>query len=462
MKRTHWDYVMELNKTRLKLLFTFDVPKEEVEQFERAREKKLGPSQRLAKCLACKKLIIYRWKVATTHINKKCLVHLKMSVAERNKNPEYPDLQFLIAAKKASSTGGTETSFAPISKASLQSIISPRISESFAMPEREKMEFCIKTLDFCIGLNIPLSTIRTKAHVWKDYLAYIDNDGVLAHNLPSEQRINKLLKERSEEIDACAKEEFNSFQDSVVNLLLDGWSSVSRNHLLGIVISRESFEWSTNQNLEGESDTGWNNAKIIENIILRLEEKFKLRFGALITDNASQMAKARRLLSKRFPNLVYLPCLAHQVNLMAYKIYVVEKKLLDAAQDMVSRINKSTTLRNKYKKECQARYGTKAAISLKNLAKTRWNSAHGMLCSILRVRGVIENLCGTADLQLPQDFVDSCLRLEEIFRPLTAASLLLQKRNQDLSGAFKIFMELHKGFRALSDKKTAEILLKDL
>ena len=266
--------------------------------------------------------------------------------------PEYPDIQILKAAKKSSGTTGTETSFAPISKPSPHSIISPRISEAFVMPERENMEYCIKTLDFCIGLNIPLLTIRTKAHVWRDYLEYVESDRILAHNLPSEQRVNKLLKERSEEIDAYAKEEFQSFQDSAVNLMLDGWSSIFRSYLLGVVKSRENFEWSTSQDLEGESDTGWDNAKIIENIILRLKKKFDFKFGALVTDNASQIAKARRLSSNRFPNLVFLACLAHQINLMANKIYLVEKKLLDGAQKLISTVFKSGTLHNKYKQRC--------------------------------------------------------------------------------------------------------------
>ena len=40
-------------------------------------------------------------------------------MADRKKKPEYPDIRFLKAEKKACSVNGTETSFVPISKASL-------------------------------------------------------------------------------------------------------------------------------------------------------------------------------------------------------------------------------------------------------------------------------------------------------------------------------------------------------
>ena len=279
-------------------------------------------------------------------------------------------MPFLLSAKKKSKRSASEKS--QYSSQSKQHS-SQRLmvgAENLEMTTKEKTEWHLLLLEHFIKVNIPLSSLRTHSEDWEEIFGYANQ--VLGRHMPNVDNFNTLLKRRSADVDAMYKDEFQSCEWTTMNLMIDGWTSVSRSHLLGIIVSREHIDWSTNQQLDEETDTGLQNAKLIEDIILRLENKFQQKFGALITDSAAQLVKAKKLLSRRFPNMVFLPCLAHQINLIAKKIFVADKlQVIGAAQDLVTKINNSNTIYAQYRRICRGLYGSKAAISLKTLVKTR-------------------------------------------------------------------------------------------
>ena len=179
--------------------------------------------------------------------------------------------------------------------------------------------------------------------------------------------------------------------------------------------------------------------------------------------------------------MVFLPCLGHQLDLIASRVYGTKKQMefLGEAQDLIATINASRLLLSKYKLNCQVSYGVNKGIALQNLVRTRWDSAHKMLCSILRVRTALEKTCTKnqdltqnipADLRNEEgfrNFIQICKQFEEVLRPLSIASKLMQHRTQDLGTAFMLFKDLYMGFKRLPDDesplgKRRKVLLVDI
>jgi ABC-type Zn uptake system ZnuABC Zn-binding protein ZnuA len=59
--------------------------------------------------------------------------------------------------------------------------------------------------------------------------------------------------------------------------------------------------------------TGENIAADIEKVITQIDHS---KLSAIITDNASSMKKAWKLLAVKYPKVVFLGCIAHSLNLL--------------------------------------------------------------------------------------------------------------------------------------------------
>jgi hypothetical protein len=59
--------------------------------------------------------------------------------------------------------------------------------------------------------------------------------------------------------------------------------------------------------------TGENIAADIDNVISQIDHS---KLAAIITDNASSMKKAWKLLAIKYPKVVFLGCVAHSLNLL--------------------------------------------------------------------------------------------------------------------------------------------------
>ena len=108
--------------------------------------------------------------------------------------------------------------------------------------------------------------------------------------------------------------------------------------------------------------------------------------GAIITDNAENCARARRILALRWPKIVFLFCYAHQINLLVKDAVQSSWQItVGKAHDIVTTMNKSTAKWLPRLRDCMMRlYGT--TLALIRMAATRWNSVQGMLASLLRVK----------------------------------------------------------------------------
>ena len=428
---------------------------------------------KVVKCKMCHVAITYRFTTALTHIDKKCeYFSAKINLKDSS---DWPDRDFLLQQRKKTKTGrstdsaGVSTSAVSLSlnerdAGSSGKLVNMSTGESRVLSSAEKNKWHSEILRQFVLCNLPLSSIRSNRTGWQRFVDYINNSGPgLRDNLPSVERLNGILEETSERVDTELGKLISEDHHTTVNLMVDGWRSVSKSHLLGVVVSRRDAQWSTNKNIDFLDDTGVNNATFIETIILEIEERFSVKIGSLITDNAAQMRKARDLLSQRFPHMIFNPCIAHQINLMARNVYKKSQcNIIDAATNLVSAIHSSDAALLIYRNTCDTLYGRSVATALLGISITRWNSAHSCLCSVLRVESALVQTCNAMvkrakqrkkpldpAFELDPNFFSSCREVEETLRPLVLASLAMQKDEQDFANVFNVVVQLHQGFRIL-------------
>ena len=100
---------------------------------------------------------------------------------------------------------------------------------------------------------------------------------------------------------------------------MDGWTSpVGQSFYAFIIFTKSGKEFIHSiQNLSKESHTSqYISEKIIEVIELVGPEKF----SAVVSDNASSMVKAKKLVNEKYENITPIRCIDHQINLITTDI----------------------------------------------------------------------------------------------------------------------------------------------
>ena len=112
---------------------------------------------------------------------------------------------------------------------------------------------------------------------------------------------------------------------------------------------------------------------------LQFERNFGIIIGSVCTDDTDQCARAKSILSLRFPNLYFGRCYAHQVHLIVkdvFKISFVE--VIESARKLITKYNQSTfkwlVRLNKINMEW---YGK--SLALLRIMEVRWNSLRAAL-----------------------------------------------------------------------------------
>jgi hypothetical protein len=100
---------------------------------------------------------------------------------------------------------------------------------------------------------------------------------------------------------------------------LDGWSNPKSNSIYNFIITtpnRKEFLYSL-KDFSAESHTADFLASKIQEVI---EEIGQEKFAAVVSDNASAIAAARRKISETYPHIINIRCIAHFVNLISKDI----------------------------------------------------------------------------------------------------------------------------------------------
>ena len=99
-------------------------------------------------------------------------------------------------------------------------------------------------------------------------------------------------------------------------LALDGWSSPNHRSIWNFTIltpQRKEYIFQLSD-LSEDSHTGEYIAKKIEAIINRIRIS---KIAAIVSDNGSNVRKAREIIENKYPNIRNIRCIAHCINLMS-------------------------------------------------------------------------------------------------------------------------------------------------
>lgn len=107
-----------------------------------------------------------------------------------------------------------------------------------------------------------------------------------------------------------------------------------------------------------------------------LAGKYGPMIGVLVSDSASVYVKARGLLAKKYPQVIFLPCFAHQANLVHVNKDVGIKSMVDLCQKVCTFFSYS------HRKGVYLKYSGSSTLP-QRMIETRWNSAFTMLKSIV-------------------------------------------------------------------------------
>lgn len=349
----------------------------------------------------------------------------------------------------------------------------PKVNPPVSTQDGEK--FRKDLIEVMVELHWPLTHITNK-NLRDLFIRW--NANILDY-YPKASEIETIMKQAVTQAETEMQETLQDMEGAAICLSVDGWTSVRQTHLLGAVVSCKQFMFSTSYRYDALSQTAVFCAKAIENAMHDLSVRLNANVNNLITDNASSYRKARSLLAIRHPNILMLPCFAHQINLITQKLLkVYEYDVLEHARKLVIKLKNSYRYTFIYRQYCKSLYGRDDGCSLHKIGLTRWNSAHRSLCSILRCRNAVKKTCDwiLANEKIPAkekanydylfnlnvDFFTDCEKMEFLLRPLVIASLNMQRQQETIAGVLKTYLMIYGYFKKVRDTSLREALLMDM
>lgn len=179
--------------------------------------------------------------------------------------------------------------------------------------------------------------------------------------------------------------------------------------------------------------------------------------GAIITDNAGQCGRARRILALRWPQIIFMFCFAHDINNLVKA--VLKSTFRDVASQAAAAVNCLNSSSSKWLKRARQLmknfYGRR--LGLRSLCETRWNSMQGCFASLLRVQSSLQMLHRQyrGDADFPSNllvlgdpvFWGELRNAEAVIAPLSYASHRLQRDENTVGDVVVSYRDIYHGFR---------------
>jgi len=185
-------------------------------------------------------------------------------------------------------------------------------------------------------------------------------------------------------------------------------------------------------------------AEVIENVINGIGAD---RISAIVSDNASNVRNARKIIQEKFPRIENIRCIAHVINLIVCDI-VKEKfgdRLLRCVNTLTSFFKNSHHADSKLAQLIKEK-GINGG-GLKLYCKTRWTTASESVNSVINLESVLEafvtnyHQSTTASDRIKtiiqsRNFFSDLRVLSFVLEPLRKAVLALESRSATLADCF--------------------------
>ncbi|CAB4395944.1 unnamed protein product [Rhizophagus irregularis] len=174
----------------------------------------------------------------------------------------------------------------------------------------------------------------------------------------------------------------------------DGWTNIKQEHLFGVIFitsKGETLIWGAHDISDQRSRT--EDAKLLIKDIMDDAEKNGIQVNCYVSDSAGEYAAARRQLRVEYPSKVFIPCMAHQMNLVVGDIFKESesyKVVSKNAVRIVSYFHSSPYFTGLLRNEQKSIYNQ--TISLITPGETRWNSFYFCFNSVLKTEAALKTL----------------------------------------------------------------------
>lgn len=234
-----------------------------------------------------------------------------------------------------------------------------------------------------------------------------------------------------------------------LTLAFDGWQNTNHLHVQNITALSSSATVFLKSDLSKEPATAVNLFAFIEPVIDELIEK-KIEVSAIVADNASVNGKIARLVRKKYPWILTLPCAAHTLQLCIVRLFE-QDSLAEEIKCVVREIVKAISHSNVRLTEFLRVQGDDP-VNLAKPQKTRWSSYQLACALVLKLRAFVE-LALRKMAKLPEhpilakltpSFWTNLADLVKFLEPFSYASKVIQSDQASLLDVHMQFTRLYK------------------
>ena len=325
------------------------------------------------------------------------------------------------------------------------------------------------------------------------------------------KRVKSILTEKlPKQILRKTREQFLiASAQGTINLSSDSWENVRNEKIIGFFIAGANLSatYPFAYELQHEKDDAMANIRIFECELPNIEETLGVKVKTVVTDSAAQLDKAKRILSLRYPDVIFERCYAHQANLLCKKMVQlfsqrgqvkrsVDKKsnFLVKLNFIIRKINNVREIKAAFKNRFTDFYGVgrlSPSKPIHPLSDTRWNAFYLTLSSIAKFKFLIKELIeefkllndwdeevtttttttttttdvgktegkseqkGNLDGVRSETFLNDCIKLAVLLRPIALMNLKFQTRGLNKADVLFGFLELYHFYKK---KGSSEIL----
>ncbi len=162
---------------------------------------------------------------------------------------------------------------------------------------------------------------------------------------------------------------------------LDGWTDPRGNSIWAFLLltsSRKEYLLRL-EDISKEHHTAQNLSNVIFDVI---EQVGANKFVAIVSDNASNVTAARRIVTQKYPNIININCIAHCINLISSDIVkITQVKYLLKCCNILTKFFKNSNIAGSWLKEAIDLKEIEGG-NLKTYVETRWTTVYDCVASV--------------------------------------------------------------------------------
>jgi Protein of unknown function (DUF 659) len=385
----------------------------------------------------------YCFKLFEQGTSKRMQVHLNDSCprAPDSAKTKTKQISEILESPNASTSTSTSIPTVKAPKKHLKNTTIESFVDRMSEEEQDTLENLLAQALFATG--VPFSFLEN------DYVIQFFQQLRPAFKLPNRRKLaDELLDDVFDGVKAECNEQI--LQAKSLTMVSDGWSNINRESVQNFVIcTPKPLFFDAIYSGEESHTAKW----IADEIIKQMEIIDINKFSAVITDTASVMKAAWRIIEERYPSIVCLGCNSHIMNLLIGDILKIDqiKSVVENAKKLVNYFKGHVQAAAKLKRIQKENYSKEIALVLPAL--TRWRTHLDCFQSLQNSKTAIEQALMDVRIRqnmnsplrthiLSDDFWRDLNIITKIMEPMVSTLKLFESDISILSTVYSYFKKV--------------------